>query len=367
MFRCEIENKFSQELRQEWDNFFEKGNYWNYQYSYEWIFNWRKLFLTSADNISIFKIYDDSELISIIPLFTKRTFLGCTELQLLGGWLTDYHEFLILKKYEEVINYFFIVLKKRYKRFLLNLYNFLDRGVCYEILKRTSKGKGFFIKDYFLVGTSEILFEHFQELDKELSTKARGEIKRRIRRLEELGTLRFEILPLTSELFSELKEINISRRGKNGFTTFLTDKKITNFIKNLMPTKNIVADCLFLDNKCISYILGFDFRQRFFVWNTSFLVEYMKYSPGTILRYYLINYLKNRSYISVDFMRGIYDYKRIWPVTESTNRQIYIFNFFIGKILAFCYWDMKYFLKKNKWLVELKRQLTKLKMLKRHY
>lgn len=143
-------------------------------------------------------------------------------------------------------------------------------------------------------------------------TSLRGDIRRQIRRLKEIGELEFkeyssweEIPPTT---FNEFMAQH-SRRWPKAY-------KAPHFHENLLKyglKSGIVHfSTLSVGGKEIAWHLGFSYRKRYYYYMPAGNQEYFKYSPTKIHLFYLVRRAVEQGYEIYDHLRGEENYKSGW-------------------------------------------------------
>jgi CelD/BcsL family acetyltransferase involved in cellulose biosynthesis len=121
---------------------------------------------------------------------------------------------------------------------------------------------------------------------------------------------------------------------------------------SLIEEERAVIYVLMDGGNLISYQIGFTHDRTFYFWNTSFNMDYYKYSPGRIITGHILEDLIRRSYKAGHFMRGDHEYKREWMHKDREHfSNNYLFMFpkknVKGKILEKYYLDWRDEIKKR--------------------
>ena len=144
------------------------------------------------------------------------------------------------------------------------------------------------------------------------STKLRGDIRRQIRRLGEMGTLRYieyaSVKDIPNGLFEEFMEAH-RQRWPNAY-------KAPHFHERLVAACSLDGpihfSTLMLDDTPIAWHLGFEYQGVYYYYMPAGNPDYQKQSPVKIHLYYLIARAINKGYVLYDHLRGDETYKSGW-------------------------------------------------------
>jgi CelD/BcsL family acetyltransferase involved in cellulose biosynthesis len=144
---------------------------------------------------------------------------------------------------------------------------------------------------------------------KALPRQRRKDIERRIRRLRELGNLRFErarepaLVAQRLEQFLELE--NAGWKGQRG-TAFLAKREDTAFARAaFMPHeeggRNVTTDSLLLDERPLAISINLQANNTAFTPKGAYDERYRRYSPGLVLDYLVLKaFYEERAIVDMD-------------------------------------------------------------------
>ena len=143
-------------------------------------------------------------------------------------------------------------------------------------------------------------------------TKLRGDIRRQIRRLEEIGTLEFRVYGSASEvddrIFEEFMAAH-SRRWPNAY-------KAPGYHRNLLAKCGedgpVSFSTLSVGDDVVAWHLGFEEDGRYYYYMPAGNAEYQKYSPVKVHLYFLIKRAIEKGMRTYDHLRGDEAYKSGW-------------------------------------------------------
>lgn len=143
-------------------------------------------------------------------------------------------------------------------------------------------------------------------------TKLRGDIRRQMRRLGEMGTLRF--VEYASEkdipegLFEQFMDAH-RQRWPNAYKAPLFHERLVEACSLNAP---IHFSAMMLDETPIAWHLGFEFQGVYYYYMPAGNPDFQKQSPVKIHLYYLILRAIGKKYVLYDHLRGDETYKSGW-------------------------------------------------------
>lgn len=173
---------------------------------------------------------------------------------------------------------------------------------------------------YLNIGSCSSSEEFLASLGKSL----RGDIRRQLRRLEELGPISFRVLlPNEAETaLTWLPEILAQHAEKWPNSYKLLDFH-ADLIREALPGGLLHLSELKVGDAVVSRHLGFFYCRRFYWYMPVYNQEYQIYSPGKLHLYFGVVDAINKEGEVFDLLRGEEDYKRQWT---NCNKQLYSVN-----------------------------------------
>lgn len=162
------------------------------------------------------------------------------------------------------------------------------------------------------------------DLLKFLNTKLRGDVRRQIRRLNEVSELTFKEYAgyeeVPTKLFDEFLKIH-SQRWPHAY-------KAPNFHRNLLKLCGLNGPVHFstlnVGEVVVAWHLGFEYNGVYYYYMPAGNPEYQKYSPVKIHLYFLLCRAIKKGLVKYDHLRGDENYKSGWAdgcVYVNTYRQ----------------------------------------------
>ena len=188
-----------------------------------------------------------------------------------------------------------------------------------------------------------------EELEKSWNKKQIADIKRRYKKLCEVGKVELVICDIENDIINALPIcFEIEDRGwkGEGSTSILKKGQIPFFTeqaKLLAEKEKMVIYGLVIDGRWIAFQYCFFDKNTTFVQKLSYEPEYRQNGVGQILSYLVFQHLAGRSsQEKFDFVGILMPYQRCWNPQETTLGQIVLpTNRLLGKLIHHCYKLMK--------------------------
>lgn len=303
IFTCE---KFDS-LAAEWDMLQEESPGSIIFSSPQWTGTWWKHF--GADyTLYLGSLRDGAKLIGVAPLAVSdetATFSG-------GPDVCDYLDFTVLPGYEDTFCTILLdrLISDGIKR--LDLGAVRPDSIVFTCLAQQIKQRGLSLayhqEDVTVYMELPSSWEHYL---KELSGKQRHELKRKFRRLEEMGTVRQSAVTKASpdtiktffRLFSECRE------DKAQFLT--PDRKdfMQDLIEVMAKAGRLRFNLMELNGSSVAITLCFDYKKEVLLYNSGFDPEYRWLSAGLISKAMVIENSIARNMSCFNFLKGDEQYK----------------------------------------------------------
>ena len=186
----------------------------------------------------------------------------------------------------------------------------------------------------------KLINEYFSGLKKHF----RQELKRRLNRLKEQGTVEFVVTrSYQSELMQKYFELEARSWKGRGGTAVACDPRVVklhdDFARAIGAQNALSIYELKLDDKTIAMSLNILFNRKTIFWKTSFDEEYKRFSPGNLLiKEFLADAIRNDS-SELDMLSPATDYKKVWASGEHEHAALYVFQ---PGILGWLLWNWKF-------------------------
>lgn len=161
-----------------------------------------------------------------------------------------------------------------------------------------------------------------------------NQVKRYQRKLKALHTMAdvsFTFINSNSQLIEEfgaIKDIHIKRWDILGIESKYSDQRRENFIidvcKAAIRDNSLFFPLMKINGQLASYIIGFKYEDTIYDWNTSFSIEYRKWSPGALLLLHILSNSYELGFKKYNFLKGNESHKFIWTDKIERNKSVLI-------------------------------------------
>lgn len=324
------------DLKNSWNNLLIQSGMNHIQLTHEYQFTWFKHYGTEG-RLFIILIEDNGELIGIAPFIILRAgkfyknLIKFDRLSFIGTNFSDTGDIIISRNHKEVLaSIFEYVFSKTDQWDEISLKQISSGSPNYSFFSNEVNFPNHKVNLREIIGVPYLrIMGDFESYFDQRPKLFKKQIRRYTRKLDQLGNLKFEVTgDINPSLLSEIVELN---RNRNELTDrrsiFLSEQKyafIKDVISALIPKNRIKLFYLKLDDTLLCYDLTFDYANTIYDWNTSFNLEFEKFSPGRLLNKLIIEYCFKNSYSKYDLMAGDEDYKFKWTDTQYKNYDLLI-------------------------------------------
>ena len=195
----------------------------------------------------------------------------------------------------------------------LDWYNIPDSSPTLAALKADSERRGWNYHEEIYRPTPRIALNgDFDEYLSRVDKKQRHEIKRKMRRAAESGRVRFTVVDKNADIEPELEtffHLMIQDPGKAEFLHEVMRDQMSKSIRIAHEQGYLWLAFLEVDGVKAAASLNFDYKNKFWGYNSGVSREHMELSPGWVLMGHVIQWCCENGRTEFDFMRGDEDYK----------------------------------------------------------
>lgn len=318
MTKIEVFYEFNEELESLWRDFEAEAHFLPFQ-SYEWQRYWNTEVGQPKYKMEIYIVVClvDGRVRAIFPFGIKRA-MGARILEFFGADEADYSAPLLGASMDS-------------EEFKLIWIEVLRVIPCHDIAYFRNIPKLINQSDNFLLDNistqhtdfsySTILPKSFEDYSLRLSKNMLKDNKRMVRRLSEVGELKFAVLE-TSEDFNKVVEVMIaqkeSRYALSGAKNIFCDKSVRKFYSNLFTLLSkgfgVHLSALMLEDEILATHLGIRHQDQFYYLMPTFNHDdkWRKFSLGRIHLEKLVDWAIGNGINKFDFTIGGESYKTIW-------------------------------------------------------
>lgn len=143
-------------------------------------------------------------------------------------------------------------------------------------------------------------------------TSLRGDIRRQMRRLEEIGPLSLKEYNSWEEIPAETFATFMAQHSKRWPKAYKAPKFHENLLRDGLKAGVVDFTVLCVGDEEIAWHLGFKYRGRYYYYMPAGNEAYFKYSPTKIHLFYLVRRAVESGYEVYDHLRGEETYKSGW-------------------------------------------------------
>lgn len=329
-------------------------------HTYDWCQTWYEKKGHGNSNLFIFVVKKHGQIEAIFP-FCLNSILSVKVLSLLGGRLADYQAPLV-KSTNELQTIWSKIEPYLPKHDVLSL-NRLP--VSFSLFTKGIKGQ---IQTLEIPTAAIYLPTEKTALEECISKRKIKDLRRYERRLSEYGYLSFDVYETfypESDIINFLIEQKKLQYKKTGVRNILADNKVEKFYRELSEINSgdsgvkVHLSTLRIGKKIIAAHLGLVHQGHFYYLMPSYLDdELSKFSPGSVLLYFLIRWSVENKFEVFDLTIGNESYKSSWSNNQSSVHSIVKPNSFLGWFFSYAILVVSY-LKNNKTSRNLLKQGVK--------
>ena len=259
---------------------------------------------------------EGDQLIGIAPLFIAE-YEGQQALLLVGSIeISDYLDLIVreadLSRFlSGLIN--FLASSEAVVWSALDWYNLPDSSPTLAALKTESEQIGWNYHEEIYRPTPRIALNgSFEEYLSRIDKKQRHEIRRKMRRADESGRVKFVVVDKNADIEPELESffhLMVQDPGKANFLHDVMRDQMSQSIRAAHQYGYLWLGFLEVDGVKAAASLNFDYKNKLWGYNSGVSRDHMEFSPGWVLLGHTIQWCCENGRTEFDFMRGDEEYK----------------------------------------------------------
>ena len=298
-----------------------------YEYLSEW---WKTLGGGEWKNAELLLVsaVEDDELVGIAPLFIAG-YDGRKAVLLLGSIeISDYLDLIVreadLPRFLSGLMDF-LASSHAGAWSAMDWYNLPDSSPTLAALKADSERRGWNYHEEVYRPTPRIALNgSFEEYLSRVEKKQRHEIRRKMRRADESGRVKFAVVDPKADIEPELESffhLMVQDPGKANFLHDVMRDQMSQSIRAAHEYGYLWLAFLEVDGVRAAASLNFDYKNKLWGYNSGVSRGHMEFSPGWVLLGHVIQWCCENGRAEFDFMRGDEEYKyRFGGVNEYVMR-----------------------------------------------
>jgi CelD/BcsL family acetyltransferase involved in cellulose biosynthesis len=340
------------EIADSWDYLLSESHSDNVFLTWEWVFNWWRVYEKNKELMILVVRSNREGIVAIAPFYLCRNKSFNTfwidEVRFIGTGedvSPDYLDIIIRKGHEKgsiraIVRY--LCNEPRWD--VINLTDVLSTSSLAGTLKRLALINGLsFTKAHWATCPYINLPSSWEEYLLGLSKNTRYNVRRRMRNVERRFKTRYLICQKTDEVDYAIQKLSALHRkrwvGKKSSRSFAT-KEYNAFhqavARDFAKKGWLQLSCLELDGDIVAIYYDYCYKNKIYYYQGGFNPSLYKYSPGIVLRAYVIQKAIERGLQEIDLLKGAYDHKYMWTSLNRYTVQLVIAKgFFTSKVIHF--------------------------------
>ncbi len=350
VFRYQTVTRFedTEKYKEDWQNLLKEIPSFYPTMSCEWLSAWYKANKENIEDIFVLYFFDLSgKMIAIVPLYSYRVKIFSIKLKVLSLMgardqiMTD-----IICPFEHklsIINETIKILKSEYKKWDMFSFRRMDNAAIGNIyLERIVRKNNYPFNVESRLKIPFVAIEgSWEDYYGGLKGRFKKEIRRKTKKLSELGTLHYSMIPapLKPEIFQEFLALEDKGwKGRKG-SSILKRDQLFKLYSSLTTVKKecfrMVNFNLYLDKRLISSSLCFQSQDRFYVFKITYDEEFGKYSPGLLLRLYELEYCFKNNLTKYDFSGTAQKWMKFFTNRNHFSMDIIIYQRHLSSLVRY--------------------------------
>lgn len=328
----DCDNQRFKDLRPEWNDLLKRSYSNTIFLTWEWLYSWWLVYFRNKE-LNIICVRDDNnKLIGIAPLFiheTKYYKVPVVELSFLGVKASDRQDFIVDKKYPEVYETLVADIVKKKSWDIVRL----EQVPEWSVLLSNTKFDRWRVTEESSVLPFVRIGSNWGTFFKGLSKNFKRDLKRKYNALKKEGEWEFINITNSADIEEESERIfgiETSSQKEGGGYAFFADEKARYFHKTFskycLENGWLNISYIRLNGTPISYLVGYRYDNKYLAYNSAYLPEYKRLSPGKLVLHETIKRCFHENIQEVDLLRGDTYIKNLWTEKKRTNYRIVFFN-----------------------------------------
>jgi len=325
-------------LRDAWNLLLQKNSVQDAFLTWEWLYAWWKHYKKDRE-LWLVTAWISNELVGVAPLMLeiRRKYglrvrvlcsLGTPDIDVGGIIVRDGNPQIYAALFDHLI-------AQKTLWDILELNEFMLDGPEIDQLISTFRNAGFAkhqknSRHFYLPIQGD-----WQNFMGRLSQNLRGDLRRKIRRIEKRSRLTFNRQVGCEVSWQDILTIfEINTHGRYPHVYRSEEERLFHReLLELMFNKGwLDVFLLYLDDQPVAYRYGFTYNNKFEDWRNGFNTQFSELSVGKVLLMMAIEDCFKRGYYEIDFLRGDENYKTHWQTLERNYVQLRVIS--RGRLIA---------------------------------
>ncbi len=314
-------------LKRQWNPLLDRSQTDTIFLTFEWITIWWEQF-KDGKQLYVLTVKDKEKLIGIAPLMISKKKIGMKKIEFIGSPLSDYSDFIISERKQEVLKRIYNYLNEHKKEWdFIKLSNIPQTSSTLNLESQDPKLR--VSKTMSCVCPAYILDNEWESFKKDMNNR---HIRKPINYLSKRGNLEFskhndkedEIMKHLEIYFEQHRKRWNSTDTKSMFNDEDNKEFFRKITKAFLPQGKVSILTLDYNKQPLACDIALRHKQTCMLYSCSYDPDYSQRSPGKILHKFLLEDCINNNYKEVDLLRGNEGYKLKFTNTIKKNFTINI-------------------------------------------
>jgi CelD/BcsL family acetyltransferase involved in cellulose biosynthesis len=333
------------EAKPAWDSLVQKARIAHPFLMHDWMRSWWESF-GAGRTMKVLMVSHDGDLVGIAPLMISRTKIYGIPVRELGSISNDHtprFDFIVLGEHAAVVEAIWLHLWESKQEWdVMKLCQFEAGSPTLDRLELLASGQACRFETWSSTDSPYLpITGSFSDQFATLPRGQRSNLKRRMKRLEEIGPVEFEQLSNESQIDNALDEAFRMEAGTwkgAAGTAIACHQELAHFYKSIAhrasERRTLYLTFLRLNGRRIAFDLSMIYNRTLFKLKPGYLQEHHACSPGQQLTVMTIRDAFERGLAEVDFLGSADEWKLAWTKNVRCHYWAYIFkNNLLGKFL----------------------------------
>lgn len=323
-------------INKEWNALLDRSKNKSIFMRWEWMYYWWRYYKDNESNLFIILLKDNGKIKGIAPLYLKKASMLFKKLRMLGTneACPDHLDFITGEGQEDItIKTMLRYIESIGKWDILDITNLQSNTKILKHVEEVFGKKIVRIDQNFTVCRYIDLKQPWNNILENFNPRLRNTIRRKGNKLKKLQNVVFTGFDENIEfdnIFNKFVMLAIKRHSEKKIVSPYKNKKFHEFHRKVgkeFYDKGMVK-IIFLEInfEIIAGIYLFIYNNKILYYQSGFLHEWKKLSPGSLLFYHCIKMGYENQKDEFDFLQGDEEYKMEWSNLQRKNIRITIYN-----------------------------------------
>lgn len=324
-------------MKDEWNSLLDRSINKAFFMRWEWMYYWWITYKVRNFDLQIVLFINDGKIRGIAPLYLKKNAGFIKKLCMLGTneVCSDHLDFIIEEGQEDIaIKTILSYIKNLRGWDILDITNLQENTKILGYCKKVFKKNVIEVNQKYTVCRYINLEQTWNNIIENINPRLKNTIKRKENKLKKLkGNIEFTADDENQEIdekYLQFVKLAISRHSVKKIQSPYKNQKFLEFhrklAKEIYDQGMVKIIYLKINDEIIAGIYLFIYNNKILYYQSGFLPEWKKLSPGSLLFYHCIKIGFENKKNEFDFLQGDEEYKMDWTNSKRNNIRITIYK-----------------------------------------